>query len=476
MRAFRIVCAVALLSACSGPVVEVEPPSQAAAPKAANREVSVSSALEKPAERIASARSVEKKAPQPVPPSKNLAATEPDAPLSTQTASLTVESAVIPPTLAPLGVERMVETPQVVEQLPVAELTHAAQPLEIVDAVPPVAPTATPVPPLKLTGSVQINFQSRDAVHGKDGGTDNYKVDLNVAGFLRIHGIITRKPRAVGSILGREKTPRELEFNLGIDLIHPDTHEQMRAGRWSGVASVSKDGVYTLSGGEHPLAIATKVAADRGGVNGAFSGAIQGKPEQSAGFLRQYTRWIGGRKVSYQAQHTDPLEFRNLVLAAGPIESYPEVSVNGNLDYDYDTGNWITGGIVMKYRSAGNDLADTVTGTIKWIEDPNRKINGRGQYQVNLRFNENDSRQSDEGRFFEAVSDEEAFFVPQQGIPSLVGTISYLDRFDLNPETQESTVLSSRISYDLFAPDLSKQQLVNFLKLWLLLSGPVNDE
>jgi len=219
------------------------------------------------------------------------------------------------------------------------------------------------------------------------------------------------------------------------------------------------------------------VATDKGGVGGRYAGSIKGKPEDSAGLLREYTRWIGGKKVSYRAQHTDPLEFKNLTLAAGPIALYPEVSVSGRLDYDYDTGNWLTDGIVMRYTAGADLISDKITGSIRWEEDPERVTNGRGKYIFNLRFNENKpQRAKDESDFFATASDEEAFFMVDESVPTLSGTISYKDKVAGASDSGELTVLRSQIEYDLSGKGLTKRQLINFFKLWLLLSGPVNDE
>ena len=43
------------------------------------------------------------------------------------------------------------------------------------------------------------------------------------------------------------------------------------------------------------------------------------------------------------------MSFDNIELAKGPAEVYPHTLVNGRLDYDYETGNWLTDGIHFKY-------------------------------------------------------------------------------------------------------------------------------
>ncbi|MBW7904632.1 MAG: hypothetical protein LC135_08455 [Phycisphaerae bacterium] len=70
------------------------------------------------------------------------------------------------------------------------------------------------------------------------------------------------------------------------------------------------------------------------------------------------------------------------------------------------------------------------------------------------------------------MSDEEAFFAVDNTVPSLTGRISYEDTFIPGGDTPSS----SKVTYGLHANKLSKQQIMNFVKLWLLAVGPTNDE
>ncbi|MFM7858234.1 MAG: hypothetical protein ACKO96_41530, partial [Flammeovirgaceae bacterium] len=93
--------------------------------------------------------------------------------------------------------------------------------------------------------------------------------------------------------------------------------------------------------------------------------------------VRSYSRLVGGKKVTITAKEVDPLKFNNLVLGEGPAQIYPRTVVNGDLDYDYETGNWYANNIKFKYTFNGVEYEDTVTGSIKWIEDPSRATNGK---------------------------------------------------------------------------------------------------
>jgi hypothetical protein len=42
--------------------------------------------------------------------------------------------------------------------------------------------------------------------------------------------------------------------------------------------------------------------------------------------------------VKVEVKNTDPMRFESLALAMGPAQTYPRATVNGNLDYDYETG------------------------------------------------------------------------------------------------------------------------------------------
>jgi hypothetical protein len=182
-----------------------------------------------------------------------------------------------------------------------------------------------------------------------------------------------------------------------------------------------------------------------------------------------------GKEVKLEVKNSDPMRFENVVLAAGPAMSYPRTTVNGNLDYDYETGNWLTNGLRFTYSHNGKPIEDVVTGSIKWVEDENRASNGKGQYEFNLRWNEDKAKPATtEADAFKNLSDEEAFFAVDNSIPSLTGTVKYEDTFTtLKGEPVPS---ASKVTYTLDANQLTKQQIMNFMKLWLIAVGPTNDE
>ena len=176
---------------------------------------------------------------------------------------------------------------------------------------------------------------------------------------------------------------------------------------------------------------------------------------------------------TFTVKKVDPMKFENVLLAKGPAGIYPRTTVSGRLDFDYETGNWLTDGIRFHYNLDGKDYEDVITGTIKWVEDPSRATNGRGHYEFNLRFNEEKNRPAKgEGAAFENANPEEAFFAVDEDLPSLTGKIDYVDTFIPGGTTPSS----SKVTYHLKANKLSKQQVMNFFKLWLLCASPTNDE
>jgi hypothetical protein len=70
------------------------------------------------------------------------------------------------------------------------------------------------------------------------------------------------------------------------------------------------------------------------------------------------------------------------------------------------------------------------------------------------------------------MSDEEAAFFVDTSVPTLTGRVSYVDTMVSGSEAPSA----SKITYNLNANKLTKQQVVNFLKLWLIAVGPTNDE
>jgi hypothetical protein len=365
--------------------------------------------------------------------------------------------------------------------------------------IPPVqaqTPTETFSEPGFVSGTMDINFGTRQNIDtsGKltegspaEGSKDVYKLNLNVAKTTEYAGEISRYPRLESKILGREIQGAQLVFDVGLAVRNPKNLEQKKTvGKWVGSVLVDKSGVYdfgTGSAGASPLRMAIDSVGKAAAFSGAFSGKVYGKGTDKKGLIEQkaqeYARMVKGKKVTIQVKQSDPLRFSNLVLGEGPALIYPRTAVNGNLDYDYDTGNWLTNGIRFKYTVNGAEIEDVVTGSIKWVEDPSRSSNGKGQYEFNLRFNEDKNKPvTDEAAAFSGDSSqaEDAFFEVDNELPGMSGTIAYVDTLGAEDEEGEASVLSSKVTFSLDVNKLTKVQAVNMFKLLMVIIGPMNDE
>lgn len=339
-----------------------------------------------------------------------------------------------------------------------------------------------------ISGTMDIDFGTRTQLDTSGdlkekspakGAKDSYKFQFNVAKTTQFAGTITRQPNLYTKNLGRKQQDAQLAFDVNLAVLNPrDLKQKKDVGKWVGLVPIDpQSGAFDLAGGrsqERPLRIAVDAIGKASAFTDNFSGRLVGKSETKDN-LAQYTfkRLIGNKTVEVKVKNSDPMRFENIQLAKGPSETYPRTSVNGRLDYDYETGNWYTDGIRFKYALDGKDYEDVVTGSIKWVEDPDRATNGKGYYEFNLRFNEEKNKTAaGEAAAFEAMSDEEAFFAVDDSIPALTGRISYVDAFGADAET----VASSKVTYELNANKLTKQQAMNFFKLWILCIGPTNDE
>lgn len=333
-----------------------------------------------------------------------------------------------------------------------------------------------------ISGTMTIDFPTRarvdDAGNPEKGVKDAYKFNLNVAQTTEFSGTIYRVPKlAKDGLLGeKEMQGNQLEFGIDLTVINPNDPTQRKAvGKWVGVVPINDRGEYQLEGNAaSPHRMAIEALGKAQAFTEKFGGKLVGKPkEKKQNPAISFVRKVAGKEVKVQVTNSDPMRFDGVQLAAGPAQIYPRTIVNGNLDYDYDTGNWYTNGIKFKYNLNGTDTEDVVTGSIKWVEDPARESNGKGRYEFNLRFNEAQNQPaSTEADAFAGMSDEEAFFAVDNSVPALTGSIEYVDTFDSSGER----VTMSKVTYNLNANKLTKQQVVNFFKLWMLGVGPINDE
>lgn len=374
--------------------------------------------------------------------------------------------------------------------MPTAVWAQAGKAPEKAPATQPAAPAAAGEELVTkekyISGTMDIDFGTRtnkdttgDLKPGSAalGAKDTYKFQINVAETMDFNGTISRQPNLYSKLLARRQQDALLTYSIDLSVRNPRDLKQSRAvGKWVGTVPIDpQSGAFDLAGGrakESPLRMAVDAIGRASAFTDNFSGRLIGKAE-TKDTLAEYTfnRIVGGRNVKVVVKKSDPMRFENIVLAKGPSEIYPRTTVTGRLDYDYETGNWFTDGIRFTYNLDGKDTVDVVTGSIKWVEDPERKSNGKGYYEFNLRFNEEkNKRPTGEADAFAKMSDEEAFFAVDDSIPALTGRVSYVDTMS------GDTVASSKVTYALNANKLTKQQVVNFFKLWMICVGPTNDE
>lgn len=339
-----------------------------------------------------------------------------------------------------------------------------------------------------IKGTVDIEFNTRTKQDTSGdlrpnsaalGAKDIYRVQLTVGDTTEFSGQITRQPNLFSKIIRSKKQEAQLGFKLDLSVLNPkDLKQKKTVGNWVGEVPIdTASGAFDLAGGaakESPLRIFVDSVGSAKAFTEPFSGRLIGKAESKESLAAYtYTRLVGTKKVQVVVKKSDPMRFENIKLAKGPSENYPNTIVNGRLDYDYETGNWFTDGIRFTYSLNGKEFTDVVTGSIKWVEDPNRSSNGKGYYEFNLRFNEEKNKTATtEGAAFEKMSDEDAFFAVDNTIPCLTGRVSYVDTMMSGGELPAS----SKSEYRLNANKLNKQQIMNFFKLWMICVGPTNDE
>lgn len=339
-----------------------------------------------------------------------------------------------------------------------------------------------------ISGTMEIDFKTRTEIDDsgnytdgspKLGAKDTYTFKLAVAKTTEFSGKVTRQGDIFTKVLRSQKQKGALGYDVTLAVRNPKDLDQRRVvGKWVGLTPInSTTGVYDLTAGqseESPLRIAVDAIGRQPAFTDKFAGKLIGKSKKDEGFAAYtYKRLVGDKTYEIKVSKIDPMKFQGIELAKGPADIYPRCTVDGRLDFDYETGNWLTDGITFKYNLDGKTIEDKVTGSIKWVEDENRKTNGKGQYEFNLRWNEGKNKPSTtEAAAFEKLSAEDAFFAVDESTPCLTGKITYEDKFI----SGEETPATSKVVFALDANKLSKVQVVNFFKLWMLGIGPINDE
>lgn len=330
-----------------------------------------------------------------------------------------------------------------------------------------------------ITGTMDINFVTRQPQGQEDDGSpkkgvqDQYKLDLTINGNNKLQGQILRQPRVTKLGFTRQQPRYDYAINLFVKLKDGNTPN---VGAWVGPMAVDeKSGAFVLDA-EGDRALRLNVTAGSGFTDN-FGGRFYGKPaDKSKLSWETLTRTVNGKTIEKKFQ-ADPIRFEGTRLAKGPNpKMYGACTVNGSLDYDRETSNYYAKNLKFDYQTPdGKQVEDVVTGTIKWVEDPNRPSNGKGYYEFNLRYNEekNKPAQTDD-QAFGGKSDDDLFFAVDKSIPALTGKIEYVDQ-GLNGK-DDAAPTSSKVTYAITSNNLTPQQVMNFAKMWLIVVGPANDE
>lgn len=310
-----------------------------------------------------------------------------------------------------------------------------------------------------IAGAMDIDWKSRTDPAARD----TYTLKLAILKTTEYSGKITHDRRTAA-----------LGFNVDLALRNPRAlAERKVVGKWIGTVPFDAAlGVYDIGGGgqlRSPLRFSVEAFGKQPAMMDSFDGRIAARLKNNPRLVAHvYHRLRGAKAVPFRVAQVDPVVFDKIHLAQGVSESYPHSIVSGRLDYVPATHNWLTDGLTFQYGEQGQELEDVVLGSVKWTADENRKINGKGFYELNLRFNEAKHAPA----ALKNLTEEEAYFAVDDSIPCLLGRISYEDQF--LPGTDRP--VRRKVTYDLTANKLTKTQIVNFSKFWLLMAVPFNDE
>jgi hypothetical protein len=334
--------------------------------------------------------------------------------------------------------------------------------------------SATPAPFIK--GTMNITFNTHQNPPGTKGIQDVYDINVNVANSALFHGKMTDRPQIIDGWISKAIVqPRTLKYDVDCDVVNPKNPTQTKnIGRMYGIVPISTEGVYNYDASS--LVVDILPIGNAGGFTSKFSGQAAGKPlvrpSNWTDTIREtvnISRLVGGKPMTVSLKRYDKMDFRQVVLAEGPIQIYQPVTVNGQMLYDYDKNCWFFNNFTVQYADKGVVKIDRVTGTIRWVEDKNRSANGLGQYEFDIRVNE---PAPDASQAFAAPTDESAFFSSDSTIPGLTGTMKYKDTMN-----SSGTTLASAVTIDLTGNNITKEQTMVLGKVIIFASViPMNSD
>jgi hypothetical protein len=309
-----------------------------------------------------------------------------------------------------------------------------------------------------VKGTIDIKFNTRQTEKPPARGVkDVYTVAVNVANSALFQGTIQDQPQIIDGWVSKSVVqPRVLIYDINCDVVNPKNPAQTKnVGRMIGNVPISSEGVYQYDRGN--LEVAIFPMGNAGGFTSKFSGSAEGKPlARPANWLEtlqrnavSITRSVNGKTTTVVLKKYDKMEFKNHVVAAGPVAIYQTVTLNGEMLYDYDKECWFFNNVTMQYAENNMIKIDRLTGTIRWDKKAN-------EYQFDVRVNE--PPPSATAAFETNASDESSFFETDTKVPALVGTWEYKDT------KRGDTTLASAVSIDLLGNNLTKQQTMAITK------------
>ena len=325
-----------------------------------------------------------------------------------------------------------------------------------------------------VKGTLNIQFDTR--TQPGPGVVDTYTFNVNVSNSAKFVGTIKQTPFLKGSWTSSDQVGH-LDYDLKADVVNPRNPAQTRnVGKVYGTVPVSRTNVYDFENGTLKTQVFATGRAP--GFDSKFGGQAFGKPPTPEDSILakmkkealSFTKSVNGHAMTIAVTKYDVMKFQNHVLAAGPVPIYGEVTVSGIMVYDYDRSSWYFQHLNVQYWSNGTLVQDVLSGDIRWVEDDNRKVNGIGEYDFDLRINE---PPPSEGAAFAPTTDESAFFATDTSVQGLSGTMKYKDAMISNG----TDVSASVVDIDLHGTKLTKQQAMYLCKLLLFSTVvPLNAE
>lgn len=310
---------------------------------------------------------------------------------------------------------------------------------------------------LTVSGKLDIVYNTRQSASPQKGVKDVYTLNVNVANSALFHGTITDQPQIIEGFISKSVVqPRRLDYDIGLDVVNPKNPTQTKnVGKMIGYVPIASDGAYLYDKGT--LEVGVLPMGNAGGFTSKFTGIAMGKPMgRPANWLEtlqsktvNITRSVNGKITTVALKKYDKMEFRQYVLAAGPVQIYQTVTVNGEMLYDYEKECWFFNNFSVQYADSGVIKIDRITGTIRWDKTKN-------EYQFDVRVNE---PATSVDAAFSAPTDESAFFETDTKIPSLTGNMKYKD------SVRNGVTMSSSVVIDLVGNSINKQQLMVLSKL-----------